>query len=705
MPHFRSKILCLVAFLLTLAESTRASGFTLQQVMGAPFAEILVAAPDAARVAWVSSAKGHRNVWTGMKDKGGAFSTRVLTHYTADDGAEISDLAFVPRHEQLLFVRGGDIEYPDKPTPNPAAAPDGVVQEVFLIDLRGGKPLRLGAGHAPIASSDGSRILFLQKGQVMSAPARLGADATPLFKTRGAVDSLRFSPDGKQLAFVTNRGDHSFVGVYRFSDRALRWVDAGLGFDLEPRWSPDGTRIAFLRLPSTHDEVGMVAHRTGSPWSIRVATLADGSVREIYRAPAGRGSVFHPLSSDVQLVWSGDQIVFPAENDGWLHLYAVPVAGGAARLLTPGAFEIEYLSATADGSAIVYASNQGDIDRRHLWRLTPADGHLSALTSGSAIETQPVLLADGSTVAFLKSDARTPMHAALLSPGQPLAEWWAEGLDADFPRAALVEPVSVTLPERAGVAGHGQIFLPPGDSGSRHPALVFMHGGPVRQMLVGFHYMDYYSNAYAMNQYLASLGYVVLALNYRAGIGYGLDFREADHIGSDGAAEYNDVLAAAEYLKSRSDVDATRIGLWGGSYGGYLTALGLGRNSDLFAAGVDLHGVHDWHRWTVALRDGMPLYPLDAPPSAVAMSFASSPMSAVPTWRSPVLLIHGDSDSNVAFAESVRLAEALRAQGVEYEQLVFPDEIHGFLRHDSWLRAYGAAAAFFDRRLLKARSH
>jgi dipeptidyl aminopeptidase/acylaminoacyl peptidase len=687
------------------ASPMTAVGFTLEQVMGAPFAEDLVAAPDAAKAAWVSSAKGRRNIWVATPGKGGEFSTRVLTQYTADDGAEISDLGFVPRHEQLLFVRGGDIEYPDKPAPNPSAAPDGVVQEVFVIDLHGGKPIRLGAGHAPIASPDGSRILFLQKGQVMSAPARPGAEAMSLFKTRGVVDELRFSPDGKQLAFVTNRGDHSFVGVYRFADRALRWVDAGLGFDVEPRWSPDGGRIAFLRLPSIHDEVGMVAHRTGSPWTIRVATLSDGSVHEIYRAPAGPGSVFHPLSSDTQLVWSGDQIVFPAESDGWLHLYAVPVTGGTARLLTPGAFEIEYMSASADGSAIVYAGNQGDIDRRHLWRLTPADGHVEALTTGTAIETQPVLLADRTTVAFLKSDARTPMHAAFLVPGKPPVDWWAEGLGADFPKSALAEPISVTLPERAGVSAHGQIFLPPTGSGSRHPALVFMHGGPVRQMLVGFHYMDYYSNAYAMNQYLASLGYVVLALNYRAGIGYGLDFREADHIGSDGAAEYNDVLAAAEYLKSRPDVDSARIGLWGGSYGGYLTALGLGRNSDLFAAGVDLHGVHDWHRLTIAYRDGMPLYPLDAPPAAVAMSFASSPMSAVATWRSPVLLIHGDSDSNVAFAESVRLAEALRAQGVEYEQLVFPDEIHGFLKHESWLRAYGATADFFDRRLLRARSH
>jgi dipeptidyl aminopeptidase/acylaminoacyl peptidase len=226
-----------------------------------------------------------------------------------------------------------------------------------------------------------------------------------------------------------------------------------------------------------------------------------------------------------------------------------------------------------------------------------------------------------------------------------------------------------------------------------------MHGGPIRQMLAGWHYMDYYSNAYALNQYLASRGYVVLALNYRAGIGYGLDFREAEGIGASGASEYNDLLAAAAFLRARPDVDAARIGLWGGSYGGYMTALGLARNSDQFAAGVDLHGVHDWHHWTLADRGNIPLYGLETPPALLAAALAASPISSVAGWRSPVLLIHGDDDHNVAFSESIRLAEALRAQGVDYSELVFPDEIHGFLRHASWLKAYQATAAFLDGKL------
>jgi dipeptidyl aminopeptidase/acylaminoacyl peptidase len=693
-----------VGSLLLIAVSVAAPAqFTVEQILSAPFASDIVAAPEGHAFAWVSDARGRRNVWLAVAQSGdGPFETRPLTRYKDDNGLEVSDIAFVPHRDQLLYVLGGDTEFPDKPAPNPAQIAAGVTQEIYLVDFRGRAPIKLGEGHAPAASPDGKRILFLREGKVFAVSPRNNAKAEQLFKTRGVVDSLRFSPDGKQLAFVCARGDHSFVGVYTFADHSLHWIDASFSFDLDPRWSPDGTRIAFLRIPSTHDEVGLIAHRTGSPWSIRVASLADGAVTEVYRAPSGRGSVFHPLSSDQQLIWAGtNSLVFPAENDGWLHFYSVPATGGQPRLLTPGAFEIEYASATTDGSHIVYAANADDIDRRHLWRLDTGDGHVEQISRGAGIETQPAVLADGVTIALLRSDANITAHAAVVAPGKPIVDMMAEGLPRDFP-TNLVEPRSVDLPQRAGISAHGILFVPASTTNApqRHPAVVFMHGGPIRQMLLGWHYMDYYSNAYAFNQYLASRGYVVLALNYRAGIGYGLDFREADGIGADGATEYNDLLAAADLLKARSDVDPSRIGLWGGSYGGYMTALGLARNSDVFKAGVDMHGVHDWHHWTLStVRNNQPLYALDAPPSALSNALAASPISAVAGWRSPVLLVQGDDDHNVDFSESVRLAEALRAHGVEYQELVLPDEIHGFLRYASWVRAYKATADFLDANL------
>jgi dipeptidyl aminopeptidase/acylaminoacyl peptidase len=248
-----------------------------------------------------------------------------------------------------------------------------------------------------------------------------------------------------------------------------------------------------------------------------------------------------------------------------------------------------------------------------------------------------------------------------------------------------------------GLRVHGQLFLPPNlKKGERRPAVLFFHGGPPRQMLLGWHYLSYYNNAYAMNQYLASRGYVVLSVNYRAGIGYGMAFREAPSQGAAGASEFNDVLGAGLYLRSRPDVDPDRIGLWGGSYGGYLTALGLARASNLFAAGVDIHGVHNWNN---GIRNFIPEY---APkPEEERLAFESSPMAWLDGWRSPVLVIHGDDDRNVAFSETVELVEALRERKVEVEQLILPDEIHSFLRYASWVKVYEATAEFFDRKLAK----
>src|SRR5215472_947996 len=155
-------------------------------------------------------------------------------------------------------------------------------------------------------------------------------------------------------------------------------------------------------------------------------------------------------------------------------------------------------------------------------------------------------------------------------------------IPADFPLTSMVTPQPVTFPSSDGLTIHGQLFLPPSGARSRSPAVMFFHGGPQRQMLLGWNYRSYYHNAYAFNQYLANQGYVVLAVNYRSGIGYGLNFREALQFGASGASDFQDVEAAGRYLRERPDVDPRRIGVWGGSYGGYLTAMALARSSNVF---------------------------------------------------------------------------------------------------------------------------
>ena len=187
-----------------------------------------------------------------------------------------------------------------------------------------------------------------------------------------------------------------------------------------------------------------------------------------------------------------------------------------------------------------------------------------------------------------------------------------------------------------------------------------------------------------MNQYYANHGYVVLSVNYRLGIGYGHEFHNPDNAGPFGASEYRDVLAGRAFLGTLPEVDSAHVGIWGGSYGGYLTALALARNSNLFAAGVDMHGVHDWisdDAGRFAALEGR--YEHADIDQARQVAWESSPVASISTWHSPVLLIQG---TTIAMCTSVngRSRPRLSAASVPFQQLVLPNEIHGFLRYQSW---------------------
>ena len=689
-----SVILLILACALPLAGQQPA--VTLEGLLSAPFPSELLAAPSSGKVAWVQNARGVRNLWVaGPPDYRG----RPVTRYTADDGQQIGGLAWTPDAKTLVYVRGGSANRQGE-IPNPTSDPAGAEQTIWRVAVDGGEPVKIGPGSGVAVSPRGDGIAFIRGGEIfwtpLASPAKGKPEPVRWTQIRGNAGSLRFSPDGSRLAFVSNRGDHAFVGVYELATKNIRWMAPSVDSDSQPAWSPDGKQLAFRRIPASSKVTLFRPHRSEQPWSILVADVASGTARTVWRAEPGPGSAFHDMVAANQVLWGADdRLVFPWERDGWLHLYSVPASGGVATLLTPGPFEIESVNLTPDGREVLFNSNQDDLHRRHLWRVPVTGGKLVAITSGPGIEWMPVATSDGKALAFLRSGARRPAHAAIRIGDGEARELAPGTIPADFPESALVEPVPVVFSASDGMTIHAQLFLPPDlKAGEKRPAVIFFHGGSHRQMLLGWHYSGYYNNAYAMNQYMASRGYVALAVNYRAGTGYGMEFREALNQGAAGASEFNDVLGAGLYLRSRPDVDPKRIGLWGGSYGGYLTAMGLARASDLFAAGVDIHGVHDWN---VGTRTFIPDY---APtPEEERLAFESSPMASLETWRSPVLVVHGDDDRNVSFSETVALVEKLRERGVEVEQLILPDEIHGFLRSASWLAVFKATAEFFDRRL------
>jgi dipeptidyl-peptidase 4 len=700
-------ILVATFLLLAAAPPARAqSDLGIDRFLHPGFPSELVSAGGADRIAWIANERGHRNVYTAAAPD---FVPVRLTGFDRDDGIELSGLSLSDDGRTVVFVRGSA---PNRSggVANPESRPEGQERAIWAVRTDGGPAWRLAEGGTPALSPDGRWAVFIQGGAlhrvaVSEEPPASPEDRgeTPFIRLAGRSAGPVWSPDGTKLAFVSDRTDHSYIVVHDLPSNTIRYIDPGVDRDTSPTWSPDGRRLAFIRRPGvpfgrqSHDGPGGLGNprgpafggtpgpiadipglrdatfRGGHTLSFRVADVETGESREFWHNEPN-DPVFPNVGS---IAWAGAHVIFQHEPGEWIRIYSVAANGSTPRPveLTPGVGQVETRALSRDGGTLYYGSNVGDPDRRHVWAVPTGGGVAVPLTRGDLIALHPVPLASGTRVAALTSTATRPLSVSLVPTSGGAPEVIFPELTEAFPTEAHVIPEAVTLHAEDGFEFHNQLFLPADLApGERRPAIVFVHGGPVRQMLLGYHDREFYHAAYAVNQWLASQGYVVLSVNFRLGIGYGRSFRNAAGTGARGNAEYLDVVAAGRWLQSRPDVDPERIGIWGLSYGGVLTAQALARNSDLFKAGVDLAGVHLW---------GSSLDP-------EATSFQSSPIAAMEGWRSPVLLWHADDDRNVQFSQTTGLVQLLRAHDVHYELIVHPDDVH-------WTLLYRRAIEIFDR--------
>ena len=695
-------LLLLTVFLMDSRISQAQGSFTMEDILSYPLASELTSAATGSRIAWTYNDQGKRNIYVA---EGPEFKPRKVTGFDEDTGQQLSGISISADGKWVVFVRGGEHSgnRDNGVTVNPASLLNMPKVEIFSVPFSGGKVKVLAEGDYPAISPRSDLVAFIKGGQVWQVHPDGSSPAKALFEAKGSSGSLQWSPDGSSLAFVSSRGDHSFIGVYTENKNSIHWIAPSMAKDDSPRWSPDGKNITFIRRPATGGLPDSILPRKHMPWSIYVGNFSDGMAKKIWSAPKTLRGSYPTTDGGANLMWPlVGTINFVSYQDGWPHLYSIKPSGGEPLLLTPGNFMVEYIEKSYDGKWLVFSANTGadskDIDRRHIARVPVDQSKMEILTPGEGIEAFPVMTGDGSSVAMISSEATSPPQVAVMpfNTKQSVKILDKSLVSADFPAGKLVRPTQVTFKASDGTLVYAQLFEPAGGkSVNKKPAIVFAHGGPQRQMLLGWHYGDYYANTYAINQYLANQGFLVLAVNYRLGIGYGYEFHKPANAGSNGGSEYMDIKAAGEWLAKRADVDFDKIGIYGGSYGGYLTGLALGKDSKLFAAGVDVHGVHDW----AFVNDGNKT----APDAALAAKvvYKSSPIAYVNSWKSPVLFIHGDDDRNVNFSQSVDLARRLEQKGIVFEQLIIPDDSHHWMMFSNQLKIDKAIAEFLTRKLMK----
>jgi dipeptidyl aminopeptidase/acylaminoacyl peptidase len=731
----------------------------------------VVAASKVDRIAWVDYAEGKRNAYTAAAP---LFTPVRLTNFMKDDGIMMSAIRISSDGSTVVFLRG---EAPNREgwPANPSADPNGPEHAIWAAHTSGkGEAWRVVDAVNPEIAPDGSSILFVKAGQIYRAkltpvkPASEVDRGEKAFITEWGVQSdPQWSPDGRKIAFVSTRTDHSFIAVYDVATRTVKYMSPSVDFDTMPMWLPDSQHLIFKRQPGL--PFGQQAQQGGggiglpngpamqaatpaapagrgggrggrggqqaaaapvannSP-GLMTATFKGGYTLAFYKADVNTGEAHEtwhnqphdPLAANIGAAhFAGDFVIFPyaaggggrgrggrggasgappaAEPPGraadeWDRYYSLNVMDSSARpvLLTTTDGLIENQTSVAvseDGKTFFYCTNAKDIERRHIWSVPASGGTPVQLTSGEGVETYPAPLSSGKYLATLSASWNMPQSIGVWPLSSPNAAAQPQRIvfptsRPGFPMDAHVKPEIVLTKAADGMEIHNQLFLPKDlKPGERRPAIVFVHGGPQREMMPAYHYMQFYHWAYGINEWFASQGYIVMSINYRSGIGYGRSFRNAPNTGGAGNSEYQDVVAGGKYLQSRADVDPNRIGIWGLSYGGVLTSQALARNSDIFKAGIDLAGVHLW---------GSSLDPN-------SVSYKSSTIGAIDGWKSPVLLIQGDDDRNVAFQQMTGLVQLLRQRDVYYELIVFPDDVHESLLHSRWIYTLGRMETFMHR--------
>ena len=669
-------------------------GFTIQKLLEIAHPGPPVWSPQGNRIAFVRELDGAVDLWWTTEERDKPVS--VTSEAGSDDPGVVSGFAWTASGAELLYVLRGNLYRYDVV----AGSVEAMITDGSLSGV-------------PALTADGRQIALVRDGQpwVGSFPVLEG---TVLVDNEGSFRELVWSPDGRFLValhsvtativedtmvlmgdkveFARHETTPADLVVIDVGSGGVTWLERGDAYAGEAAFSSRGI-LAWQEIAHNAKQRRILL---ASPpdWLPRV--VVDEYDESWWTLTYLRTGPF----------WSPDteRFVFLSERDGWTHAYLLDASdpGAEALPLTAGEFEVEEPAWSPDGRVLLVAANRGSLTERglHLLEVPVTEGELPKLEPISQLRgtsTLPSWRPDGEVIAFLHADPQNPLDLWVQEPrphdAEQLTDTWPDTAAED----ELIAPQAVRFSSADGELVPAQVFLPRDydDLVGPIPVVVWVHGGGIRQNRYGWHPNRVYALFYGFHQYLLQRGFVIVTVDYRGSIGYGRDFRQGQYLDL-GGRDLDDVLASIRYLERVDDVDIGRVGVWGISYGGYLTMQALVQAPTAFDAGVNIAGVIDWMDWAIdpggLWIDGR----MESPENHPELYRQRSPIHFVDQLARPLLILHGTVDKLVPVLQTFRLIDALVRAGKPFEVMLYPGEQHAFLRSRTWRDAFRRTETFFD---------
>ncbi|MDR7419503.1 MAG: prolyl oligopeptidase family serine peptidase [Armatimonadota bacterium] len=652
--------------------------------------------PNGRALAFIWSHLGDDHLWLAE------IATGFLAQLSTRPGC-VTEFDWHPRGDAIAYVQDDDVW-------------------VWRSAATGPSPLRVaqtpGREWLPRWSPDGSLLAFAREDGVWTwspADGTLRAYALPgplAAETTTGTQTFRWAPDGAAMACVFADADERGwdLAVLRVADGKVVWRTHTVEPEGHAVWI-DARRLVYsvaldLHRRREHYLVGLIGPL--SRGTAGGAAPVGARPRLLHTESDPRGLIF---GVEPQVAPDGRALLIVLRHTGWEHLYALDVESGALRQLTDGTcddtghgFDLPQWS--PDGRRVLFASNRTDPGQRQLWTVEVADGRLRQLTHTPGSAVQGLWASDGSRIAYLYSGPADPPDLWVVDADGTAPYRLTRSLPETWTADHHAQPRAVTFASVKDWTIHGYLYLPPGlEPDRRHPALVWVHGGPMRQAVFGWHpsYGDALFHAFSL--YLASRGVVTLAVNYRGGVGYGVAFEQGNYLAL-GADDTADVAAAGRFLKTLPYVDPGRVGVWGISYGGRLTMAALTKHPDVFALGIEIAGVWNESRKTAWAERRYPVAAAyfkarlggyeDERPDVWR---EASPGLWVHQMRAPLVAFHGTRDASVPFSQFDEMVQDCVRAGKMFEAHYYPDETHVFTFRQTWADVFRKIEHALDRYL------